>query len=184
MLIVHPPDTEADKLREHIERIGCQVEVTWPYPSQISPKIDVAFLMIDCDTSDNLKQIVKLRQDDLPTIIGIVDYEDPATLQLVLDSQALTVIEKPIRFFGLLTHMILARNIWIKKRETNAMLQNAEKKLSGLQSLAKAKAILMEMQGMSEEEAFKSIRHQAMTKRVAKESIAESIINASELLRK
>ena len=46
----------------------------------------------------------------------------------------------------------------------------------------KAKSILMETQGLSEPEAYESIRRQAMAKRVPMDDLAMAIINAHELL--
>ena len=40
----------------------------------------------------------------------------------------------------------------------------------------------METQGLTEQEAYKSIRAQAMTKRISMEQIAAAIIHANELL--
>jgi len=41
-----------------------------------------------------------------------------STLQLVLEAGAVAVIERPIRPFGLLTNLTIARSIWLEKRET------------------------------------------------------------------
>ena len=55
------------------------------------------------------------RSDELrPTLIAIVGYEDPSTLQLVLEAGAVAVIERPIRPFGLLTNLTIARSIWLR----------------------------------------------------------------------
>jgi len=117
-----------------------------------------------------------------PTLIAIVGYEDPSTLQLVLEAGAVAVIERPIRPFGLLTNLTIARSIWLEKRETEKRIRKLERKLSGLQRIQKAKAILMDGQGLSEVEAYESIRRQAMAKRLSMDDMAAAIIHANELL--
>jgi AmiR/NasT family two-component response regulator len=53
----------------------------------------------------------------------------------------------------------------------------------GDQKLARAKAILMANRGTSENEAYREMREQAMARRVPIDEIANSIINAEQLLR-
>jgi hypothetical protein len=54
--------------------------------------------------------------------------------------------------------------------------------LAGLCKSNKAKSILMNSRGLSEEDAYKIIRDQAMSKRVTAEEIADAVINANEIL--
>jgi AmiR/NasT family two-component response regulator len=117
-----------------------------------------------------------------PTLIAIVGYEDPSTLQLVIEAGAVAVIERPIRPFGLLTNLTIARSLWLERREAEKRIRKLERKLSGLQRIQKAKAILMNGQGLSETEAYESIRRQAMAKRMAMDDMATAIIHANELL--
>ena len=116
-----------------------------------------------------------------PTLIAVVGYEDLSTLQLVLEAGAAAVIERPIRSFGLLTNLTIARSIWLETRETDKRIRKLERKLSGLQRIQKAKAILMG-QGLSEADAYESIRRQAMAKRLSMDDMAAAIIHANELL--
>lgn len=48
--------------------------------------------------------------------------------------------------------------------------------------MTKAKAILVETRGISEDQAYAIIRDQAMSKRTTTEEIANAIINANEIL--
>jgi len=57
----------------------------------------------------------------------VVGYEDPTTLQLVLEAGAVAVIERPIRPFGLLTNLTIARSIWLEKRETEKRIRKLER---------------------------------------------------------
>ena len=56
------------------------------------------------------------------------------------------------------------------------------RKLAGIQRIQKAKAILMDGQGLNEAEAYESIRRQAMSKRLSMDDMAAAIIHANELL--
>jgi len=180
--VIHQPDDEGVELVEHLRRIGCTVEAQWPIPDTFAPTADVVLLTIDYETRDDLLKLLRGQQDQKPTLIAVVGYESPSTLQLVLESGALAVIERPIRPFGLLTNLMMARNLWTERRETAKRLRKVERKLSGIQNIQKAKSILMEKQDLSEESAHQTLRQQAMAKRITIEDMAIAIINANALL--
>ena len=179
---IHPNDAEGRELVEHLKRIGCFVETVWPIPDAFPDSVDVVLLAVEQEDRDALQRLLKSRRDASPTLIAIVGYENPATLSLVLESGALAVVERPIKPFGLLTQIALARSLWFERRESLKRLRKLERKLTGIQQIQQAKAILMASQNISEEEAFRSIRQQAMSKRVPMEELASAIIRANELL--
>ncbi|GBD50526.1 ANTAR domain-containing response regulator [Methylopila sp. Yamaguchi] len=179
---IHPNDAEGKQLVDHLKRIGCFVETTWPIPDAYSDNVDLVLLTIEQEDRDGLLKLMKSRSDSPPTVIAIVGYENPSTLSLLLESGALAVIERPLKPFGLLTQIALARSLWLERKEQARRLRKLERKLNGIQQIQKAKTILMANQGISEEEAFQTIRRQAMSKRVPMEEMASAIINANELL--
>ncbi len=180
--VVHPPDQERVSLVEHLRRIGCRVETQWPVPQEWSDGFDIMLLSIEHDVRGEIQKLLKSDDGLRPTLIAIVGYEDPSTLQLVIEAGAVAVIERPIRPFGLLTNLTIARSLWLERREAEKRIRKLERKLSGLQRIQKAKAILMNGQGLSETEAYESIRRQAMAKRMAMDDMATAIIHANELL--
>ncbi|MFD1331888.1 ANTAR domain-containing response regulator [Methylopila musalis] len=179
---IHPSDAEGRQLVEHLRRIGCFVETVWPVPDTFPSAADVVLLAIEQEDRDALQKLLKTRQDTSPTLIAIVGYENPATLALVLESGALAVVERPIKPFGLLTQIALARSLWFERRDQAKRLRKLEQKLTGVQQIQKAKTILMASQDITEDEAFQSIRKQAMAKRVPMGELAAAIINANALL--
>jgi AmiR/NasT family two-component response regulator len=180
--VIHPPDTEGVSLIEHLRRIGCTVEVQWPIPEAFSDAVEVVLLSIDHDSRDEIAKLLRSQNERPPVLIAVVGYENPSTLQLVLESGALAVVERPIRPFGLLTNLTIARSLWIERQDAARRIRKLERKLSGIQKIQKAKSILMEKQGLGEEEAYQTLRRQAMAKRVPMEEMATAIINADELL--
>lgn len=180
--VIHPPDTERAGLVEHLRRIGCAVEVQWPVPAEWSGSADMVLLAMEHDARADIQKLFKSGGEERQTLIAIVGYEDPSTLQLVLESGAVAVVERPIRPFGLLTNLTIARSLWLERRETEKRMRKLERKLTGIQKIQKAKSILMEAQGLNEEDAYQSIRRQAMAKRISMDDMALAIINAHELL--
>lgn len=182
VLVIHPADGDGQLLIDHIKRIGCRAEAQWPIPRTIPPATDVVFLFVDHEHRAELSRLMKGVDGIAPTTIAIVDYENPSTLELLFEVGALAAMERPIRPFGVLTNLLLARGLWIERIEQNKRLAKLERRLSGIQRIQKAKSILMTLQSVSEEVAYDTIRRQAMVKRVSMEEIATSIINANELL--
>lgn len=180
--VVHPPDNERVQLIEHLRRIGCMADTQWPVPDCWSSGFDVVLLAIEHDVRADIEKLLKSNDGARPTLIAIVGYEDPTTLQLVIDAGAVAVIERPIRPFGLLTNLTIARSLWLEKRETQKRIHKLERKLAGIQRIQNAKAILMEGQGLSETDAYESIRRQAMAKRIPMDEMAAAIINANAVL--
>lgn len=180
--VIHPPDPERVLLVEHLRRIGCMVDPQWPVPESWAENVDVVILAIEHDMRAEIQRLLKSDGAKKPTLMAVISYEDPTTLQLVLEAGTVAVIERPIRLFGLLTNLTIARSLWLEKREANKRIMKLERKLAGIQRIQKAKAILMNGQGLNEDQAYESIRKQAMSKRLSMDDMAAAIINANELL--
>ena len=179
--VMHPPDIEGVNLVDHLRRIGCVPTTVWPLPDEVGVASDIVVLAIDHDSRGKLRRLFR-DQDRLPTVIGVVEYENPSILQLVLEIGAHAVIERPVRPFGLLTQLVIARSLWQQQQGIRQQLQKVERKLAGIQKIQRARLILMASQGMTEEEAYQTIRRQAMSKRMSLEDMAAAIINAHDLL--
>lgn len=182
VVVVHPPDGEGQSLVDHLRRIGCRVEAQWPIPDEIPLSCDVLMIAIEQEYRESIKALLKDTSGIPPTVIAIVSYEDPSTLQLLFEIGALAVVERPVRPFGVLTNLIIARSLWVERAEREKRIRKLERRLNGMQRIERAKAILCANQRLTEEEAYQSIRRQAMSKRVSMDEIATAILNANELL--
>ncbi len=176
--VMHPPDVERARLIEHLSRIGCLPFAVWPFPDDLSPKADLVVVAIEHDSREVLRHIFRDANRLRATVIGIVGYENPSTLQLVLEIGAQAVIERPIRPFGLLTQLVIARSLWQLQHESERRVVKLQRKLSGMSTIQRARLILMEEQKLTEDEAYQSIRRQAMARRLPIEDIAATIVGA------
>jgi len=181
--VMHPPNADGEGLVEHLQRIGCVTNTVWPLPDEISGGLDIVFLAVDHDSRAALRRLFRHQDGRLPTIIGVVEYENPSMLQLVLEIGAHAVIERPVRPFGLLTQLALARSLWLQQQGAGQRLQKLERKLDGMQKIHRARLILIASQALTEEEAYQTIRRQAMSNRMSLEDMAAAIISAHELSR-
>ncbi len=175
-----PRDHNGEELIRQLQRIGCQVQAFWPPPSELSEPFEVVFLAVKPETI-NL-DLPWTKGDGGTTLLAVVNYENPTIVDAVLCFGATGVVAEPIRSFGVLSSLILARRLTAQLRQQKRRIEKLESKLLSARQISEAKAILMSSKGVSEHEAYAIIREQAMTKRVAIEDIATAIINANEIL--
>ena len=180
--VMHPPDAESINLVEHLHRIGCITKTVWPFPEEVAESSDLVVLAVDHDSREPLRRLFKSQDRKLPTVIAIVGYENPSILQLVLEIGAHAVIERPVRPFGLLTQLAIARSLWLQQQDIDSRIRKLERKLGGIQKIQRARLILMASQGMTEEEAYQLLRRQAMSKRIPIEEAAGAIIHSHDFV--
>jgi AmiR/NasT family two-component response regulator len=179
VLVIHPRDAESEALIDQLRRIGCNVKGVWPPPLTIPHDIDTVFQLVE--TSEDTVFPTSSNEHPL-TLVAIVDYENPTILKRLLDSNAHGVVNKPIRSFGILSSLVLARSLRGYTRRLEGKVQKLEETLKARRDVDKAVKILVGLKKVGEFEAYELIRQQATQRRVAMADIAVSIINAQETL--
>lgn len=112
----------------------------------------------------------------------MLTYENPTIIDAMLRFNASGVIASPVKSSGLLSSIVLARHMRQEEMNRSKYVAKLEQRLQAQRKLDRAKAILMHTRGLSEDQAYKMLREQAMTKRVTTEDIADAVINANEIL--
>ena len=179
VLVIHPRDAEGEALIDQLKRIGCNVRGVWPPPTTIPQDIDTVFQFVD-GSEDTVFPATS--DAHAPTLVAIVDYENPTILKRLLDSNAHGVVNKPIRSFGILSSLVLARSLRGYTRRLEGKVAKLEETLKARRDVDKAVKILVSLKKISEFEAYELIRQQATQKRLTMAEIAISIINAQEML--
>jgi AmiR/NasT family two-component response regulator len=176
--VLHPDDSDGQQVTQQLQRIGCQVQAFWPPPPALPEGIHVVFLAVRPDTV--VMGCDWSKGDEAPTLIAIVNYENPTVVETVLRIGAKAVLPSPVRSFGLLSALVVARQVNESMRAQSRRLRKLEDKLLGAKRLSDAKDILMRTRQISETAAYDFIRSKAMSKRVTTEEIAAAIISANE----
>ncbi len=178
--VFHPRDQDGADLTRQLERIGCQVQAFWPPLPELPDDVDVVFMALSPDMVD--ADFGWHQQDDGVPVIAVIAYENPTVIEAVLRLGAIATVASPVRSFGLLSVLVLARELHGSLRKQRKRIAQLEAKLLGVRQIAEAQDILCTQHGISKEEAYRVIREQAMQKRVTAEEIAKSIIQANEIL--
>lgn len=177
VVVVAPADKEGQLLTGQLRRFGCTVASLWPLPERLPPFSDVVFVAIN---DEDMPAVIRLLGNvgaSPPTMIAIVGYENPATLEVVLENNFCAIIERPIRSFGLLANLAVARNLWLQHQSTLKDLRNCKRRALGDQKVTRAKSVLMSCNRLSEEEAYRELRARAQSLRLPIESVAQSILD-------
>ena len=178
--VFHPDDADGTQLVQQLQRIGCQVQAFWPPLPQLPEGVELVFLAVRPD-------IVALDFDwcsgeNSPALIAVVAYENPTIVEAVLRIGAKAILPAPVRSFGLLSALVLARALNAQIGAQSKRIAKLELKLAGQRNVLEATRILSVSRGISDDAAFDLIRNQAMAKRVTKEEIATAIVNANDVL--
>ena len=178
--VFHPDDADGRQLTQQLQRIGCQVQAFWPPLPALPEGIDVIFLAVRPESMDT--GFEWLKGENVPTIIAVVTYENPTIVEAVLHIGVQAILPSPIRSFGLLSALVVARYVHGDLKSQARRLRKLEAKILGVRQIADAKSILMRTRQITDGAAYDLIRDQAMSKRVTTEEIAAAIINANEIL--
>ncbi len=179
MAVCHPDNTERGELIVHLQRFGCRIEACWPPSESVSPDIDLAFLaIVPGGTIPAWAIDEELRR---PAVIAIVGYENPTIIDSVLRIAAEGVVTSPIRQFGLLATIVLSLQIHENHASIIKRAKRLDLKLIGIKQVNEAKLIIMNARKVSEEESYKILREEAMTRRVTIERMARTIVEANRI---
>ncbi|MTH63944.1 ANTAR domain-containing response regulator [Paracoccus shanxieyensis] len=176
VLALLPPGREAEGLVTHLIRIGCLPRLEWPIPEKLPDDIDVAIIPVDSDARSAIRVLIANLTDLSPPIIALVGYEDPSTLQLVLELRSAAVIERPVKPFGLLTNLKISRDIWKRRRKALERLAAAEQRQSALSMVDIAKTLLCKVRNMDMSQTHRYLQKTAMDGRIPIEVAAEQVI--------
>lgn len=178
--VFHSDDKEREELVRHLQRFGCEVYASWPPRPDLAPGTDMVFLSI---VPNGIIPKWALNRDiDGPALVAIVTYESPTVMESVLKLGAENVVTSPVKVFGLLATLVLSRQIRERRRLLHKRIQRLEEKIAGIRDVTEAKAILMRCRRLSEADAYRFLREQAMTKRVTVEQMAVMIVEAHKVL--
>ncbi|MCX4154075.1 MULTISPECIES: ANTAR domain-containing response regulator [Paraburkholderia] len=181
VLVIHPPGEDRIVLEEQLRRIGCQVRVLWPFPSQLPADVDAIFFLVGLETRSAGNWCAA---DTEATLIALSDYENPTALKMLVDTQAHGVITKPYRSTGILSTLVLARASSGYQQRLHSKVSKLEEAIKARRHIEKAIRILMEAHQLSESNAYEHMRSRATSLRVTVSEIATLVIDAHEAMEK
>lgn len=180
VLVFHPKDADGELLAQQLERIGCQVITMWPPLAELPDSVDVVFCAVR--PAHAAVRCPWMEGEPPVPVIAVINYENPTVVDAALRLGASAVLISPLRSAGILSSLAMAKHQHVELRESRRRVARLEQKLQSANQISTAKAILVRTRNVSDEEAYRIIREQAMSKRTATEDIARAIIHADGIL--
>lgn len=181
VVLLHPQDQDGDELGAQLQRIGCRFETHWPNLDVLPVGTDLVLLAVRPETlSQNYPW---MGRPTTPPVIPVVMFENPVTLAAVLLLDAFATIASPVRSAGLLTAIAVTMSQSKARRTHERYIERLEQKQAHTRVIQQATQIVMESRGLAEDEAYRLLRSQAMTKRESIETYASHIVKARATLK-
>lgn len=180
VMVFHPKDADGEMLAQQLQRIGCQVITMWPPLPDLPDTVEFVFCAVGPDHPP-VDGSWMGGETSVP-VIAIINYENPTVVDAALRMGAQAVLTSPVRSAGILSSLAMAKQMHTELRELRRRAVRLEQKLLSANQISEAKAILVRTRSISDSDAYRVIREQAMSKRVATEEIARAIIHADGIL--
>ncbi len=180
VLVFHPKDADGELLTQQLQRIGCQVATMWPPLPELPHGVDLVFCAVRPDHA--AAELGWAGPESAIPLIAIISYENPTIIDAALRMGARALLATPLRSTGILSSLTMAQHTHGELSDLRRVLARTQQKLLSVNQISQAKAILVRTRSIDDAEAYRIIREQAMSKRVATEEIARAIIHADGIL--
>ena len=174
-------------LRARLEKLGHQVVAEAENGAQaveaaLSAKPDVIIMDIRMPEMDGIEAARRIVEQNPCAILFLTAFSEDTLVEKAGETGALAYLMKPFRKEDLAPALEIAvkrfRQIQTQRNEIDVLKDQLETR----KLIDRAKGILMDRQGLTEDQAFKKIHFQARNENKKMREIAESIITASDLI--
>jgi len=178
--LVYPAGEDRDVLAAQLYRIGCDVQLYWPFPDTV-PQADVVFFAL---TQGQYSSALWSASEVNATLIALSEYETPTTLKQLLKSQAHGVLMRPFRSAGILSTLVLARSAKQYQDRQQHKIAKLEDTIRSRRLIERATRLLMEREQLDEPTAYARLRSRATKLRISVAEVAAMLVEASDTLAK
>ncbi len=171
-------DERSEQLIRELQKTRAEVKHIWPPPEFVPSDYDVVYTGLMDNLPSRLESLPGLPQFSLIIIISSTNRID---LKILENCAPHGTIHLPVTEQAVLSSLVVARSHFLYENRLRKRIQQLDDNLISLRNIERAKILLMERKGFTEEEAYQHIRRQAMDKRVTIGSVASAIVDAQEL---
>lgn len=179
-LLVMAEDRNTQSLKVTLGKLGITPHPFDPQASAPDLKssmaaADVAF--IDTDMLD--AQYVPVIAGSAFPVIAVIGIESPSRLQRAFDIEPSSVLMKPVRSNGVYTSLYFAFNESQRRQQLLGKLSTIQERQGARRIVVKAILHLMQSFGFNDEEAYRHLRKESMSKRIPVEELAAQILTSA-----
>ncbi len=174
-------------LRARLEKLGHQVVAEAENGAQAveaarAHKPDAIIMDIRMPEMDGIEAARRIVNDNPCAILFLTAFSDEALVEQASDTGALAYLMKPFRKEDLAPALEVAVRRFRQIQSQGKEIAELKDSLEARKLIERAKGILMDRHGLTEDEAFKRIHFQARNQNKKMRDIAQSIITAAELI--
>lgn len=148
---------------------------------QLSP--DVVIVDSESPTRDTLEHLATLSARNPRPVVVFAEDDDESPLRLALKAGVSAYVVAGLQAQRLAPVLQVAIARFEQDKALRDQLEDAQTQLSARKTIERAKGILMEQAGLTEEAAHRQLRKLAMDRGQKLAEVAERIIDARDLLR-
>lgn len=172
-------DDNGEFLIRELQRQRAVVRHIWPLPAQLPLQYDVVF----CNLSSDLPQRIPwVPGEPSAALILVDDGTEPLNLELIHNCAGHGILHYPATSRVIQSALLLARESFQYERRLRGRIEKLDESLRTMRLVERAKALLVRIKNISEEEAYSFLRKKAMEKRVNIGAVAATVIDSHELL--
>lgn len=146
-----------------------------------SVKPDVCVLDVRMPERDGISAVAELVSEGISAAILLTAYSDQELVQKATDAGAFAYLVKPFKPQDLPPAIEVAVSRFQQTQALHKQVRELNQRLEARRVIERAKGILMQKQGISEEEAYVRIRQRSMETRRSMREVAEAILMTEDL---
>jgi AmiR/NasT family two-component response regulator len=178
-LLVMAEDRNTQSLKNTLGKLGITPHSFDPQGSaaELTASLttaDVAF--IDTDMLD--AQFAPLMAVAALPVVAVIGIESPSRLQRAFDIEPSAVLMKPVRSNGVYTALYFAFNENQRRQQLLGKLSTIQERQGARRIVVKAILHLMQSLGLNDEEAYRHLRKESMSRRMPVEEVAAHILTS------
>ncbi len=142
-------------------------------------KPDVILLDIKMPGMDGLEAARKIMQERPTPIVMLTAFSQRELVNEARDASVFGYLVKPVKEEMLDATLDLAVTRFQEWKKLQREMQDLQKSLAAREIVEKAKYVLMEREGLSEQQAFNKIHRASRSRRVTMQQVAQEILDTS-----
>jgi AmiR/NasT family two-component response regulator len=177
LVVAAPRDAEGEMLVRELQRTRARVTHVWPPSGQLAADAD----MILCEaTLATAAHMPWLPGEAKCPLVVLADAATP--LQTLHDCAPDAILHRPFTPATIASALLLARTHFDYARRLQTRIARLEEIVRSIRNVERAKSILMSTRQIPEDEAYRLMRSQAMTRRIPIGVLASVIVGDSTAL--
>jgi AmiR/NasT family two-component response regulator len=177
LIVAVPRDAEGELLVRELQRSRARVTQVWPLVGQLPATADV----ILCEAAMATPEYVPwLPGEAKCPLIAIAD--EGTSLATLNDCAPDAILHRPFTPATIASAMLLARTHFDYARRLQTRISRLEEIVRSIRNVERAKSILMSTRQIPEDEAYRLMRSQAMTRRIPIGVLASVIVDNNAAL--